>query len=419
MMEPFVSRALAAGRPIRMNDPDFARHKYEWYRWMLEEVPVCRARISLMKLDVVVRYEDCRMVLTDERFVRNRARARGKTDGSPLPFPLPRSVAAVARSMILEDDPEHRRLRNLVNKAFTARAVGRLSNRVEEISHERLDDLEKRARVDLMEAYARPIPTRVISEMIGLPRADIRELDDSVRVLTNGFSGLGILRTLLFDLRAVNRFVRALIARKRDDPGDDILSGLIEAEEAGDRLSEDELVAMVFLLIVAGFETTVHLITNGVRTLLEHRDQLDRLRAQPELWDSAVEEIVRYRGPVHGTKPQYAREDVRLHGVTIRRGTPVMPLIGAANHDPRAFEKPDVFDVARSPNHHLGFGFGAHFCLGRPLALMETRIALRNLFERHPDLALGVDPEELVIANLPGWHRHEHLPVVLGSGRDS
>ncbi|NNL65089.1 MAG: cytochrome P450, partial [Myxococcales bacterium] len=357
-----------ASRPIDLASPGFVQHQYAWYRWLLEEAPVCRGRISVMRLGLVTRYEDCRTVLSDERFVRNRARAKGRAGASPLPLPLPRSVAAIARSMIYEDDPEHRRLRTLVNQAFTARAVAQLSGRVEALADELLDGFAAGSRIDLLERYARPIPTRVIAEMVGMAREEMRELERSLRVLTQGFSGWNVLRTLLFDLRGTARFVRALVARKRAAPGDDILSALIEAEEAGDRLSEDELVAMVFLIIVAGFETTMHLITNGVRLLLEHPEQLDRLRAEPALWESAVEEVLRHRGPVLGTKPQYPKQDVVLHGVTLPRGKPVMPLLGAANHDPRAFERPDEFDVARSPNHHLGFGFGAHFCLGRQLA---------------------------------------------------
>lgn len=195
-----------------------------------------------------------------------------------------------------------------------------------------------------------------------------------LQVLASGFSGWSILRTLLWDLRATGKFMRELIARKGAEPGDDILSELLRAEEEGDRLSHDEVLSMVFLLIIAGFETTQHLIGNGMRTLLEHPDQLARLRAEPELWDSAVEEIVRHRGPVHGTKPLYPTEDVEFHGVTFRRGTATIPLIAAANHDPRVFDEPDRFDVARTPNRHLGFGFGAHFCLGAQLARMETRI---------------------------------------------
>jgi cytochrome P450 len=410
--------AFDASRPINLGTPAFAKHKYDWYRWMLEEAPVCQGKISVMKINLVARYEDCRMVLTDDRFVRNRGRAKGKEGASPLPLPLPRSVAVLARSMILEDDPQHRRLRSLVNKAFTARAVGHLAHRVEEISGSLLDDLEsapgKGGEVDLLAAYARPLPTRVIAEMVGLAQADVAEFDHSLSVLTKGLSGLTVLRTMLWDLRATNKFVRKLVARKRADPGDDILSRLIEAEENGDRLDEDELTAMVFLLIIAGFETTLHLVTNGVRVLLEHPDQLERLRAEPGLWDSAVEEIVRHRGPIHGTKPQYAKEDVVLHGVTIKRATPILPLLGAANHDPRVFANPDEFDIARSPNHHLGFGFGAHYCLGKQLAVMETRIALKNLVERYPNLRLAVEPSELAIVNMPAWHRHDSLPVRLG-----
>jgi cytochrome P450 len=399
--------------PINLGTAEFARNKYDWYRFLLEEAPVCQGKVSLLKVNLVARYEDCRLVLTDDRFCRNRGRAKGKADASPLPVPLPRSIAVLARSMIFEDDPEHRRLRNLVNKAFTTHAVGRLSGRVEEIAAELLDGIEQQGEVDLLSAYARPLPTRVIAEMMGISSNVADEFNRSMAVLTSGLSGLSVVRTMLWDLRVVGKFIRGLIAKKRSDPADDILSRLIEAEEDGDRLTEDELVAMVFLLIIAGFETTLHLITNGARTLLEHPRSLEGLRAEPALWETAVDEIVRHRGPIHGTKPQYAKEDVVLHGFTLKRGTPIMPLLGAANHDPRAFDDPDTFDIARTPNHHLGFGFGAHFCLGKQLALMETRIGLRALFERNPNLRLAVDPDELVIEKFPGWHRHASLPVVL------
>ncbi|MCG8590738.1 MAG: cytochrome P450 [Proteobacteria bacterium] len=413
MVAPASTHRFAPRRQVQLTSADFCEHKYAWYRWMLEEAPVCAGRISVLRVSLVSRYGDCRAVLTDERFVRNRGRAKGRPNAGPAPFPLPKSVAAVATGMIVQDDPEHRRLRNLVNKAFTHRAVERLSHRVEELSRELLDGLAAQGSVDLLAAYSRPIPTRVIGEMMGVAREDVHHFERSIGVLTRGLSGVSILRSLFWDLPRTAAFVRALIDRKRASPGDDILSALIQAEEEGDRLSKDELVAMVFLLVVAGFETTLHLITNGVHTLLEHPDQLDRLRTQPDLWDSAVEEIVRHRGPIHTTKPQYATEDVTLHGYTIARGTPVLPMLGAANHDPRAFEKPDVFDVARSPNHHLGFGFGNHFCLGRQLALMETRIALKNLFERYPDLHLAIEPGRLELARIPGWHRYQSLPVAL------
>lgn len=386
------TRDFAARSTLHLGSRDFAENKYDWYRWMLESAPACRGRIAVLRVNLVARYEDCRTVLTDPRFLRNRGRATG-TGSGPLPFPLPKAIAALARSMIIEDDPEHRRLRGLVSKAFTPRAIARLSDRVEELSRELLDELEKSGEpFDLLGCYARPIPSRVIAEMVGVPKADMERFSAGMRVLSDGLSGWSVARTLLWDLRATAKLVRELIEKKRADPGDDILSHLIHAEEQGDRLSHDELLSTVFLLIIAGFETTLHLITNGVRTLLEHPDQLARLRAEPALWESAVEEILRHRGPIHATKPLYPTEDVTFHGVTFRRGTATLPLLAAANHDPRVFEDPDRFDVARSPNRHLAFGFGAHFCLGAPLARLEGEIAFRALLDAFPRLALADTP---------------------------
>ncbi len=399
----------APARPVNLIGRDFATHKYEVYEGLRERAPVSPGRISLMRVTLLSRYDDCRAVLTDPRFVRNRSTATG---GSRLPFPVPRSVELLARSMIVEDDPEHRRLRGLVQQAFMPRALGRIEERVEHLTEELLDRLPRGQSFDLQEAYCLPIPVTVISEMVGVPSEDMPRFHDCMRVLSQGLTGWSVLRTLFRDLPTTVRFVRGLIARKREEPGEDILSALIAAEEEGDRLSEDELVSMVFLLIAAGYETTVHLITNGVLTLIEHPEQLERLRAEPGLVHSAVEEIVRYRGPVHATKPAYPTQDVELHGVRIPRGATVMPLLGAANHDPREFDRPEVFDIARDPNRHLGFGYGNHFCLGAKLARMETRIALTRLFERCPRLRLAVAPSELKLANLPGWHRYRGLPVM-------
>jgi cytochrome P450 len=330
-----------------------------------------------------------------------------------MPIPMPKSVALMAQSMIVEDDPPHRRLRGLVSKAFTPRAVARLEPRIERLTHELLDAAEKQGTVDLMPAYALPIPVTVIGELVGVSARDMPRFQHSLRAVTTGLSSWSLLRTLFFDLPASVTFVRELIARKRAEPQDDLLTALLEAEEAGDRLSEDELVGMVFLLLVAGYETTVHLITNAVAALLQHPEQLARLRAEPGLLDAAVEEVLRYRGPVQATKPGFALEDVTLHGVTIRKGTPTIPLLGAANHDPTVFPSPEAFDVGRTPNHHLGFGHGAHFCLGAQLARLETRIALETLLERSPGLRLAVPPETLRVQNVPLWHRHASLPVRL------
>ena len=406
-------------RPIDLASDDFARHKTDWYAAMREEAPVADGRISLMRLKLVSRYEDCRLVLTDPRFVRNRARSMGKKSGGALPLPLPKSIEALSTSMIYEDDPEHRRHRNLVNQAFTARRVGEFEPRVESIAADLLDELEGRAtkspgrEIDLLDTYARWIPMRVISEMVGIDPGEAHEMEQSLTVLSKGLTGARVVKTIFWDMRRTAAFVERLIERKRANPGDDLLTALIEAEEDGDRLSRDELLAMVFLLIIAGFETTEHLIANGIRFLLESPDVRKRLDDAPERWPDATEELVRLHGPVLATKPVRPMEDLEVAGVRIERGTMVMPMLGAANRDPAVFADPLVFDEHRSPNPHLGFGFGAHFCLGKQLALMEARVGLRRLFERFPEARFDRDPATIEIANWPGWHRHMTMPVVL------
>lgn len=397
--------------PIDITNRHFNEHKYRYYQWLREEAPVYRGKLSIVKVYLLSRYDDCVRMLKDPRFVRNRSTITG---GSRLPFPTPKSVALLSQNMILADEPEHRRLRNLVHKAFTPRALARLQSRIETLTHDLLDRAERQREVDLIPAFALPIPVTVISEMVGVSDADMPAFRNGMQVLSDGMSGWSLFRTFAWDLPRLITFVRDLIARKRADPQDDILTGLIQAEEQGEKLSEDELVSMVFLLIFAGYETTVHLIANAVVTLLEHPDQLARLRAQPDLLESAIEEVLRFNGPVQGTKMAYATEELRIHGVTIPRGATVVPLLGSANHDGAVFDAPEVFDIARSPNKHLGFGQGIHYCLGAPLARMETSIALKNLLERNPRLRLTVEPSTLRIQNMPLWHRYERVPVALG-----
>ncbi|MEO1290704.1 MAG: cytochrome P450 [Chloroflexota bacterium] len=397
---------------INIGNQHFIDNKQAYYRYLLEEAPVYQGKVSVLPAYLVSRYDDCLLVLKDSRFVRNRATATG--GGGRLPFPMPKSVQLMAQSMIIEDDPEHRRLRNLVHKAFTPRSIVAIEKRVEQLTHELLDKAEAQGTVDLMDAYALPIPVTVIREMVGVPEDWMPRFRDSMQVLTKGLSGWSLFRTLFFDLRQSVSFMRELIAYKKTNPADDILTGLIQAEEAGETLTEDELVSLVFLLIVAGYETTVHLITNSVLTLLQHPQELDKLCQNMDLMPSAVEEILRYAGPINSTKPQYATEDIELHGVTIPQGKTVFPLLGAANRDPRQFENPHVFDIERTPNKHLGFGQGIHYCLGAPLARMETKIALTTLLNRNPNLKLAVDANQLKVTKIPGWHRYESLPVTFG-----
>jgi cytochrome P450 len=403
---------LNLSKPVDLGSADFSTNKYAYYPWLLEEAPVFEARISFMKIMAVTRYEDCVELLRDPRFVRNRSTARG--GGSRMPFPVPKSISLIAQSMIVEDDPEHRRLRSLVNKAFKPHAIAAVNEPVQRQAHELIDKMEKGGTVDLLPEYCLPIPVAVISQLMGCSEEDTVEFQSLMKNLSEGLTGWNMLRTFVFQMPATIRFVRGLIDRKRKNPGDDILTGLIEAEEEGQRLTEDEIVAMTFLLVVAGFETTVHAIANGLLALFDAPDQMQRLREDAGLIDSAVEEMLRHRGPVHGTKMNYACEDVELHGVTIPRGTPTIPMLGAANHDPRAFDEPDLFDIGRDPNHHLAFSQGAHFCMGAQLARMEIKVAVQTLLERSPNLRLAVPRDEIGIQSMPFWHRVQGLPVVVG-----
>ncbi|MEO1761605.1 MAG: cytochrome P450 [Cyanobacteria bacterium J06629_18] len=396
--------------PLNINSKEFTFNKYEYYKLLREKYPVCKGRVSVMDAYFLSRYDDCVKFLKDPRFVRNRTTATG---GGRFPFPMPKSVSLMANSMINEDEPNHRRLRDLVHQAFTRHSLAKMEGRIEQLTNDLLDKAESQGTIDLKQAYALPIPVTVIQEMVGVADEDMPRFYNGVKALSDGFSGLTMLRTFFWDMPRLSKFVRELIYRKRSNPQEDILTALIQAETEGQKLSEDELVAMVFLLIIAGYETTVYLILNSVLTLLQHPDQLARLRSEPELINSAVEEILRYRGPVQGTKPAYALEDVTIHGVKIPKGAAVFPLLGAANHDPDVFENPQMFDITRSPNKHLGFGSGIHTCLGAPLARMETRIAINNLIKRNPNLRLAVDASELELINMPLWHRYKNLPVVL------
>ena len=399
-------------KPLNINSQAFADNKYAYFKWLRENDPVHKGKmISVMKAYFLSHHDDCVAMLKDRRFVRNRATATG---GGRAPFPMPKSVQMLLNSMINEDEPEHRRLRNLVHKGFTPRQLSNLEGRIMEITEVLLDKAEQNGRMELMEEFARPIPVTVIAEMVGVKAEDVPELSRYIDALTDGMSGFGLARTMFFDMPKGIRFLRGLIEHKRANPGDDILTALIEAEDEGSRLSEDELIAMVFLLILAGHETTYNLITNATYTLLMHPEQLALLRENPALMDSAIEEVLRFNGPLYATKPEYAIEDVTMHGVTIPKGSAVMPLLGAGNHDPAVFENPEVFDITREKNQHLGFGMGIHYCLGAPLARMETKIALNALLSRNPDLHLGIDTEALQLSPRPGWHQYKAMPVILG-----
>jgi len=396
--------------PNLMESPDFIADPFPVYERLRREAPLFRTRMGYMadaEVYLLSRYSDCVDLTTDHRF-------RRVVEGS-APLPIPESIRFMSTdSMILKDDPEHLRLRKLVSRAFTPKAIARLSDRVEVVTTELLDGFGPGQQIELIADYALPISITVISEMVGVSEPDRARFHEGMNLIMEGMAKYGIEETAA-KMEQLIDFVRELIERRRTDPAEDIMTGLIHASEDGDTLSDDEVVSMVFTLVAAGYETTYNLITNGVEALLTHPDQLKLLQGRPELINSAVEEILRYTGTIGGTKPNYASEDVKLHGVIVPRGAMVIPLLASANRDPDAFENPDVFDITRSPNYHIAFSKGPHFCLGANLARMETRVAITNLITRFRALQLAIDPADLQIQPMPFWRRLTRLPVTLNS----
>lgn len=406
-----ASSAFRPRLPIDLNNAAVARDCYRHFDWLLENDPVHRGKVSLVRAWFVSRYDDCETVLKDkERFTRNRARAKGK-EGKGA-YPVPKALRHLVSSLVNTDDPDHKRLRDLVHKAFTPRAIGHIQQRIDALCGSLLDDLVRHDEVDLISSYTHPIPVKVISEMMGVGEGDIDLFVKGASFVSGGF-GLNLLKALAWDLPKLDRLVRKMIDHKRQNPSDDILSGLVHAELEGDRLTEDEVVGLAFVLTFAGFETTVYLIANTVLMLLLHPEQKALALSDDSLLDGAIEETLRFHGSVQGTEVMYALEDVTLSGVTIPKGDALFPLLGAANRDPRHFDNPHIFDVTRTPNRHLGFGLGIHYCVGAPLARMETKLAVKRLFERAPHLSLAVDAEALELQPTPFMRRYKSLPIRL------
>jgi len=334
---------------------------------------------------------------------RDAARAAlthpGLSKGGPARAPYagelpPGIAAAINHHMLAMDPPDHTRLRKLVSAAFTRRRTEALAPGIQQLADDLLDRLAEQDEADLITAVAYPLPIAVICRLLGVPDGDHHLFREWTAPLVVGGDMAGV-EAFTAAASALVTYVRELLAEKRRRPADDLLSALVAVRDGGDQLSEDELTSMVYLLLLAGHETTVNLIGNGVLALLTHPDQLARLRAEPERLPAAVEELLRFDGPLQSAIPAIATEPVELAGVPIPEGANVVVGLLAANRDP------DRFDITREPPGHLAFGHGVHHCLGAPLARLEGRIALGSLIARFPDLRLAVPPAEIV--RTPGF----------------
>ncbi|NWJ74005.1 cytochrome P450 [Pseudonocardia sp. ICBG1122] len=406
---------------VDLMDPALTADPYTGYARLREQAPT--ATVTMMGSPpavLVTRYDDVRTVLTDPRFVTDPALAGGPDTREKImtAMGVPDDVAGyLLRTILTVDGAEHTRLRKLVSRAFTVKRVAALRPRVEEITAALLDDVAAAgaggAPVDLVEALAYPLPITVICELVGVPVSERAQWHEWGAVLTT----MDRERTGPA-LRAAIAHVHALVDARRVEPADDLVSALIAAQDDdGDRLSDREMVTMIFAIVMAGHETTAHLVANGVLALLGAPDQLAALRADPAGWPGAVHELMRARGPVQFTQFRYPTVDVELGGTVVPAGTPVVAGLLPANHDPRAYDRPDELDLARETGRgegHLGFGQGAHYCLGAALARQEGEVAFRMLFERFPGLRLAVPAAEVTWLPRPGFSRVAALPVRLG-----
>ena len=369
---------------------------------------------------VVSRHADCLAILRDRRASSDSLNVAvermPKGFRTPIVEDDPLAAAMLEmRPFLFRDPPDHTRLRGLVSKAFTPPVVESLRIRTQEVVDELLGVAMEADRVDLLEEFAYPLPVRIICDLLGVPLEDQDRFKVWSGALARGLDPDFLLSPEVIAARTesvlqFSQYFFELLAERRAHPGDDLLSRLVLAEDGGAVLSEGELLSTCILLLVAGHETTVNLIAGGTLALLHHPDQFERFRAEPELTRSGVEEMLRYVSPVQLTG-RALTEDCEFGGVELRAGDFAMLLLASANRDPDQFDDPGRFDISRSPNNHLGFGFGIHHCLGAPLARMEAQVALTSLVRWAPKLALTV--EDVTYKSNVVLRGVESLPVAM------
>jgi hypothetical protein len=413
------------GEPDAMA-PEFLADPYREYGRLREQGPLLRGTLmGQIPVWYATRFAEANAVLGDPRFVNDPA----SVPGVEVPNPIDRLIRTygfsaeeaeyITHSILTTDAPDHPRLRTLVSRAFTVRRVGELRPRVEAITAALLDQLAEESSqcggpVDLVERFCYPLPITVICELVGIPETDRPAWRQWGRALSSMDPDL-----MPPALREMVAGIQTLVGVRRETPQNDLLSALIHSHDEGPdnehaRLSDRELVTFVLTLVLAGHETTAHLIGNSVVALLEHPDQLALLREQPQRWPAAVHELVRTCGMALIAGLRYATQDMEFAGVSLRAGEAVVPVLVGANFDPRRYTDPDRLDVTRvlsgHGEGHLGFGHGAHYCLGAALARQETEVALRALFHRFPSLSTAADPTWRPV---PGSRKLAELPVLL------
>ncbi|MEV7321950.1 cytochrome P450 [Streptomyces sp. NPDC093970] len=403
--------AASRGCPVYRSNP------HPLYQHLRENAPVSRLTPPHgVDSFLITRFEDAKAALADPRISKDMYAA---IDAYRSIFGD--SSIALDDNMLFADPPKHTRLRRIVSRAFVPRRIEALRPRVQEITDALLDRCSTLEPVDLLSAFAFPLPLQVICELIGVPEEERQEVQRQCSVVARtGFSKKDKDRLNEAET-ALREYFEVLIARKRKAPEDDLLSVLIQTSDEQESLTDGELLSTLWVLLFAGHKTTAYLIGNAVYTLLTHPEQLKQVIESPELLPNAVEEIIRFEGSVENATFRHALEDITIAGTLIPKGSLVQIAVTSANRDAAAFDSPDTFDITRPgvQSNHLGFGTGPHYCLGAPLARMEMQIALTSLFQRFPELALArpADEAKWLTVPFPAFRGLTELPVALSPSR--
>ncbi|MEK5247343.1 cytochrome P450 [Bacillus sp. FSL R9-9530] len=379
---------------INLASAQFKEDAYEIYKESRKVQPILFVnQIEIGKEWLITRYEDALPLLKDNRLKKDQANVFPQ-DTKNMHLSVDNSDHLTTH-MLNSDPPNHSRLRSLVQKAFTPKMISQLDGRIQRIADDLISEIERKGTLNLVDDYSFPLPIIVISEMLGIPKEDQAKFRIWSHAVIASPETPEEIKETEKQLSEFITYLQYIVDVKRKNPKEDLVSALILAENEGHKLSARELYSMIMLLIVAGHETTVNLITNTVLALLENPKQLQLLKENPELIDSAIEEGLRYYSPVEVTTARWAAEPFQIHDQTIQKGDMVIIALASANRDETVFENPEVFDIMRENNRHIAFGHGSHFCLGAPLARLEAKIAITALFKRMPSLQIKGEREKI------------------------